>query len=199
MRKKSWKSLGTTLFIVLLAMLSASKGQTSGFFDTSSTDYCLSCHEMKRYQDELKASSHAKDAQKKDIGCSQCHIPPSGLRYLSIKLIFGAKDLYAHYFGETNDLDRLKLQQFTRRFIPDENCIACHKDLTKNVKNEPLSPLGKLAHDAYLDVKGEKSGNTRSNCAGCHQNMAHLPKFDKRYEANAKFAAKLDAQEETSK
>ena len=198
MRKKSWKFYGFALLTVLVAALTASKGQTS-LTDSSSTEYCVSCHEMKRYQDELKASPHAKDAEKKDIGCSQCHIPPSGLRYLSIKLVFGAKDLYAHYFGTPNDLDRLKLQQFTRRFIPDENCIACHKDLMKNVKNEPISAIGKRAHEAYLDKNGEKSGNTRSNCVGCHQNMAHLPKFDRRYEVNAKFAAKLDAQEETSK
>ena len=199
MSKRGRKSLGLTLLAVLSAAVVLSQSQASGFVDTSSTEYCVSCHEMKRHQDELKASSHAKDTEKKDISCSQCHIPPTGLRWASIKMVFGAKDIYAHYFGEPDDLDRLRLQQFTRRFVPDENCVACHKDLAKNVKNEPISAIGKQAHEAYLAQNAEKSGNTRSNCAGCHQNMAHLPKFDARYEANAKFAAKLAAQEEGSK
>jgi len=196
MGTKGRKSMGLALLAVLTAGVAMSQGQASGVVDTSSTEYCVSCHEMKRHQVELKASSHAKDAEKKEISCSQCHIPPSGLRFASIKLVFGVKDIYAHYFGEPEDLDRLSLQRFTRRFIPDENCIACHKDLTKNVKNEPISQLGKQAHDAYLGKDGEKSGNTRSNCAGCHQNMAHLPTFDARYEVNAKFAGRLAALEE---
>jgi len=199
MSRKSRKSIGLTLLAILSAVALMSQGSASGFVDTSSTEYCVSCHEMKRHQTELKASSHAKDAEKKDISCSQCHIPPTGLRFASIKLVFGVKDIYAHYFGEPNDLDRRKLQNFTRRFVPDENCLACHKDLTKNVKNKPISEIGKQAHEAYLGHNGDKSGNTRSNCVGCHQNMAHLPTFDARYDVNAAFAARLAALEEGTK
>lgn len=195
MRKPGRKSLAMAGAAGLTAFFLMAQAPASGFVDTSSTEYCVSCHEMKRYQQELKASSHAKDDKKKDISCAQCHIPPTGLRWASIKLVFGAKDIWAHYFGEPNDLDRLRLQRFTRRFVPDENCIACHKDLMKNVKNEPISEIGKQAHEAYLG----KNGNTASNCSGCHQNMAHLPTFDKRYEVNAKFAARLAAMEEGSK
>lgn len=190
MRAPWRKALYPAVLAALAAALSLPGGEASGF-DTSSTQYCVSCHEMKRHQLELKASSHVKDAEKKEIACEQCHIPPTGLRFVSIKLVFGIKDIYAHYFGEPEDLDRLRLQNFTRRFVPDENCLACHKDLTKNVKNEPISEIGKQAHEAYLG----KNGVTRSNCVGCHQNMAHLPRFDQRYEFNAKFAARLAAME----
>jgi len=195
MKKAARLILGFACLAALVGLSSASQGSPPGFADTSSTQYCVSCHEMKRYQLELQASSHFKDAEKKEISCSQCHIPPSGVRWASIKLVFGIKDIYAHYFGEPNDLDRLKLQQFTRRFIPDENCLACHKDLTKNVKNEPISETGRQAHEAYLG----KNGDSRSNCSGCHQNMAHLPTFDGRYAVNAKFAARLAALEEEKK
>ena len=177
----------------VLSMTLLLAGKASGFGDTSSTEYCLSCHEMKRYDKELKASSHAKDANKKEIGCGQCHIPESGLRWLAVKAIFGVKDIAKHTFGDVSDLDRLELQHFTRRFVPDENCLACHKDLMKSVKGEPIGEVGKQAHEAYLG----KNGNTASNCAGCHQNMGHLPTFDAKYEVNAKFAARLAAKEDT--
>jgi hypothetical protein len=80
-----------------------------------------------------------------------------------------------------------------RRFQMDQNCLACHQDLSQNVKGEPISEIGKFAHDAYLG----KNGETGSRCAGCHQNLAHLPEFDRRYLVNAKFAAKFSLEKET--
>ena len=55
----------------------------AGVSYSSRTEFCLSCHEMRVYQDELMLSPHAKDAQGKAIGCSQCHIP-SGLSLIHI-------------------------------------------------------------------------------------------------------------------
>lgn len=156
---------------------------------TSSTEFCLSCHEMKRYQDELKKSSHAVDKDKKAIGCQQCHIPNSiGLQYLTVKVFLGFKDMWVHQFGDPQRLDRRRMQVRARRFIVDENCLACHQDLLKDAKGEKkISPIGELCHQAYL----ESNGNTKRGCAGCHFNMAHLPQFDRRLFFNLEFAARL--------
>jgi nitrate/TMAO reductase-like tetraheme cytochrome c subunit len=160
---------------------------------TSTTEYCTSCHEMKHYQEELDKSSHAVDKDKKPIQCHQCHIPHQvGPRYLTVKTVLGMKDLFIHYFGDPENLDRRQMQQIARRFVPDENCLGCHKDLTRNAKDQALSEIGKLCHDAYLG----KNGNTKRNCAGCHFNMAHLPGFDRRYYFNAEFAKRLPLKEE---
>lgn len=156
--------------------------------ETSKTEFCLSCHEMSRYSFELKRSPHAVDKDKKPIECRQCHLPLNmGPSYLAAKSYLGAKDLAVHYFGDTSDMDRLKLQMAARRFVPDENCLACHQDLGKTVKGEPIGPEGKKAHDSWLG----KDGSGRRTCVGCHANMAHLPRFDRHYAVNARFAAKL--------
>ncbi len=74
-----------------------------------------------------------------------------------------------------------------------KNCLACHADLYKDAKGEKnISEVGRLAHDAYLN----KNGNTKSNCAGCHINLAHLPEFDQRLEVNAAFKSRLLKEEE---
>lgn len=160
---------------------------------TSTTDYCMSCHEMQSYKDEMEKSSHAVTKDKKPIECKDCHIPKDfGGRYLIVKTIPGLGDLISHYFGDPENLNRREMQKKARRFIPDENCRSCHEDLTKNVKDEELSEIGKLSHDAYLG----KNGNTRRGCAGCHFNMAHLPKFDRRYTFNAEFAKNLPLEKE---
>lgn len=184
-RRFSWKSILLFIFLGGVAVILlgfATKARTS------SNSYCLSCHEMQRYQDELKLSSHAVDKDKKALECAQCHIPLSaGPRYVAVKSIQGLTDLAVHYFGDPERLNRRNLQAKAQRFISDDNCLACHQDLYKDTKDKPLSEIGKLCHDAYLG----KNGTTQHGCAGCHANLAHLPEFDRRYEVNAKFAAQL--------
>jgi nitrate/TMAO reductase-like tetraheme cytochrome c subunit len=157
--------------------------------ETQKSSFCLSCHAMKLYQKELEASSHAKDAQGRPIGCAQCHVPGANIvRMLAAKSYMGGKDLWVHYTTAPTALDRAAMQPAARRFVDDVNCRSCHEDLAKNAKNDgPVSAEGKLAHDAYLGINGQ----ARSGCAGCHANMAHLPPFDERIPRNAKFLSKL--------
>jgi nitrate/TMAO reductase-like tetraheme cytochrome c subunit len=177
--------------ICLLAVVVAS---AMAFEKTTTTEFCMSCHEMQQHRAELKFSSHAVDKDKNPIECRQCHMPASfGPRYVALKAYLGVKDLLIHTFGDPDDFYRKELQLSARRFMPDDSCLACHEDLKKDVKGEELSREGKLAHDAYLGV----NGNTGKGCADCHRNMAHLPVFDKRYGMNAEFAEKLATQEES--
>lgn len=163
------------------------------FEKTSTTAFCTSCHEMERYQDELKLSSHAVDEDKKPIECSQCHFPEPGPDYVALKVYLGLKDLAVHYFGDPDNLSRRELQVSARRFVPDSSCLACHKDLKKGADGKKeLSREGQLSHDAYLGVNGQ----TEKGCADCHHNMAHLPVFDRRYDHNAEFTARMIAHEE---
>lgn len=161
---------------------------------TSTAEFCaMTCHEMKIYEEELRYSSHAKDTDGNPITCNQCHIPVGyGPKYLAVKSYSGIKDLFVHFAHSPDSLDRAASQPVARRFIDDDNCLKCHADLYKDAKNEKaISELGKLAHDAYLG----KNGQAKSNCAGCHINMAHLPEFDRRLDVNQAFAERLEKKE----
>ena len=164
------------------------------FRKTSSTEFCVSCHEMTTNLEEQKFSSHAKDKDGKEIGCAQCHIPPGmGPRFVAVKVYSGVKDLAMHIWEKPEKINRLAAQSVARRFIDDANCLACHADLYKDAKGEkPISEIGKLVHDAYMG----KNGNTKSACAGCHISLAHLPEFDRRLEVNAEFRNRLLQKEE---
>ena len=160
---------------------------------TSSTDYCMSCHEMVTYQVELDASPHAVDADNNPMECHQCHIPNSiGAKYVAVKVISGVKDQVVHTFGDPSNLDRRNLQDLARRFIQDDNCKSCHQDLFQSSTEEQISEIGRLAHEAYLGI----NGSTRKNCSGCHFNIAHLPDFDRRFPFNNKFSQNLPLSEE---
>lgn len=156
---------------------------------TSRTEFCLSCHEMDIYQQEQAVSPHAKDYEGKEIGCSKCHIPATNpVRMITAKSWMGGIDIYMHLTGQAENLDRLHMQGVARRFTDDANCRACHEDLTKNAKKDgPNSDEGLLAHDNFMG----KNGQSRRGCVGCHQNLAHLPKFDERLPKNKEFAERL--------
>ena len=188
-KKKSSLLVGS--FVVLICLIGVS---AYGLHTTSKTEFCMSCHEMEPYQKELKFSSHAKDKDGKVIGCAQCHIPAGiGPDFLTVKLYSGVKDLVVHLWSAPESLDRVHAQKVARRFIDDDNCLACHADLYKDAKGEkPVSEIGKLAHDAYLG----KNGSTKRNCAGCHMNLAHLPEFDQRLEVNSAFTSRYLKEEE---
>jgi nitrate/TMAO reductase-like tetraheme cytochrome c subunit len=182
LRRKRYWAAGAVVLVFLL-------GTGVAVVETQKSSFCLSCHEMRPYQKELEASSHAKDAKGQPIGCPQCHVPGTNIvRMMAGKAYMGGKDLWVHYSEAPLDLHRAALQPSARRFVDDANCRACHEDMAKNAKNDgPVSAEGKLAHDAYLGTNGQ----ARSGCAGCHPNMAHLPPFDERIPRNAKFLSKL--------
>jgi trimethylamine-N-oxide reductase cytochrome c-type subunit TorC len=160
---------------------------------TSATEFCISCHEMKPYLKELRFSSHTKDKDGNEIGCSQCHLPQGmGPRFLAVKMYSGVKDVAVHVWSKPDSLNRALAQKVARRFVDDDNCLVCHQDMYKGAKNNaPVSEYGRLAHDAYLG----KNGNAKRNCAGCHINLAHLPVFDRRLQINAAFTSRLQQEE----
>lgn len=162
---------------------------SGGVAYTSSTGFCLSCHEMRAYQAEMALSAHAKDADGNEIGCSRCHIPNANVvRMVAAKAWLGLRDVWVHNVNGGEDLDRAAMQPVARRFTDDANCRVCHDDLMMNAaKKAPISEEGKLAHANYL---GE-NGQARSGCVGCHINLAHLPVFDERIPSNRKFADKI--------
>lgn len=160
---------------------------------TSSTSFCLSCHEMEEYKAELKFSTHFKDYDGKEVDCNQCHLPRGiGPRYFSVKTYSGLKDLYVHFLTPSEPLDRKDLQVVARRFVDDASCLSCHEDLYVNAKGDaPISELGKVSHDAY----NGKDGVSYRNCVACHVNIAHLPRFDRRLDINQDFAERLERKE----
>lgn len=181
-KKKFWLAGGFAVFVFVL-------GIVGGIKWSSGTTFCLSCHEMRVHQAELALSAHAKDADGKEIGCSQCHIPNANVvRMVSAKAWMGLKDVWVHNVDGGQNLDRRSMQLVARRFTDDHNCRICHEDLMLNAaKNAPISEIGKLSHANYLG----QNGQARSGCVGCHINLAHLPAFDERIPVNQKFSARL--------
>lgn len=173
-----------TLGIVLLVCIAS-----ASIHYTSTNQFCLSCHEMRVHYKELALSPHARDLDGKEIACAKCHIPAGNIaRMVGAKMWMGSMDVWVHFTGGANDLDRSKMQLVARRFTDDANCLKCHDDLTRNARKDcSISPEGALAHANYRGTNGQ----SRSGCVGCHVNLAHLPPFDARIPKNQSFAYRI--------
>ena len=176
---------------------------------TSQDGFCLSCHEMRSYKEELLKSPHAKDAKGKPIGCSQCHISSSGLiSMLETKVALGITSSWKHFTSDELLLNRAQIRDTARKYLADANCRSCHANLLLNASQDgPVSPKGKVAHEEYLKknphpdrgscsrchgktnrYSDSKSPSLKKNtkievkgCLSCHENIAHgsLPRKQK--------------------
>ena len=181
------KFAGMAAFAGLVVSVSASFVSAG---DRPAVEECMRCHDVKMYQHELKNSSHAFDKDKKEISCEQCHV----FHFSPLTSYYARDKYYDKKIFEPGTFDRRKMQGNARLTDLSAKCQECHKDLTKNAKDEPISQIGGLAHDAFLG----KNGTTRKTCAGCHVNVGHLPEFDMDLMLRADFAKKLSENPYTS-
>lgn len=185
-RMKKTAAAGTVMLVAIGMLCSVAASQSR---KRPAEEECKRCHDVATYQRELQSSVHAVDKDKKNITCDQCH----QFHFNPVTAYYARDEYYDKKIFQPGDFDRRRLQKNARRAIQPEKCQACHKDLSKNVKNDPISEIGHLCHDAYLG----KNGSTTKNCAGCHVNIAHLPGFDRDLTINAAFLARLLAAEKT--
>lgn len=154
----------TALFVVMVM---------SGFYSfvhwsvgfTSSVSFCIQCHEMAAAYRDWQTSSHNDNGIGVVADCTDCHLPPGFVPKITVKIYYGIKDSYAHYFGTDGNLDRKKLAEMARRNISDDSCLKCHKNLYPST----LPRGGFIAHSAV--DRGEK--RKCISCHNSHNNFVH--------------------------
>ena len=76
--------------------------------DTSTNEYCMSCHYHEEADLLWKQSPHYLNGSGVVTDCAACHLPPkeAGLnRYYMAKLTSGAKDIWAKVTRDKDEID----------------------------------------------------------------------------------------------
>ncbi|MBG0858710.1 MAG: SUMF1/EgtB/PvdO family nonheme iron enzyme [Bacteroidales bacterium] len=135
--------------------------------NTSSNDYCVSCHIHPAADLSWKRSVHYETQSGYRVACVECHLPPKGDGYLWAKGTTGLRDLWSFWTKDSASFDweeRGRLEH-ARIHTYESSCIKCHENLF------PLE-LTKEGADAHLYYKQTKK-TPDLHCINCHLNAGH--------------------------
>jgi cytochrome c-type protein NapC len=156
-----WGRIVLLVGVVALPLLTSVASVSYGVRESSSTHFCLSCHEMQRHGKSLfadnpkaLAAAHYQnrliDRQKT---CYACHADYGLFGDVRAKLD-GLRHVWVHYLGQVPERISLYRPYQTR------NCLHCHDD-GRRFQEAP----------AHRPILGQLSDGTTS-CLACH-NVAH--------------------------
>ncbi|WP_404329911.1 NapC/NirT family cytochrome c [Mesobacillus maritimus] len=147
-----WKVASLTLlFLVIFFSISY-----AGLEGSSSSKYCVSCHEMKPQYYTWEASTHS------EVDCVACHVEP-GLESQLKSKVGNVEEVYKKY-TETYIAPITMPSE-----IPDESCEKCHNINTRN-----FTPSGDLI------IPHDKHKTEGITCVQCHSGVAHGKISDRR-------------------
>jgi len=148
----------------------------------SSTEFCISCHEMEAPFNEYKQSTHFSSASGVRAECSSCHISEGFAETLYDK-IDATRHVYGHFMGtlssdEKYENARLRMAQRVWADMEENDsreCRSCHKQESiefNKFKNH--SSAKKMA-------QGLEEGRT---CIDCHKGLVHkMPDMSSGYKS----------------
>ncbi len=140
---------------------------------TSTTEFCISCHEMKdNVYEEYTKSLHYKNASGVRAECSDCHIPETwGAKALS--KLYASKDVYHKIMGtvdtsEKFEKHRLRMAQHVwdkMKSNDSRECRNCHDYESMDKEMQGRSAMKR--HDIKKITQSNKT------CIDCHQGLVH--------------------------
>jgi nitrate/TMAO reductase-like tetraheme cytochrome c subunit len=127
---------------------------------TSTTSFCISCHEMKDTHRELMASGHGANRSGFRAECADCHIS-AGLSGMVRAKWTGLQELKIHVCENPGkdmtkwEARRQELKKKVAREMPNENCTKCHQI-------DAMRCSTKAGETAHRTITGE------TRCLDCH-------------------------------
>lgn len=161
--------LGLVLLGALLGVVTLS-GSSAFTSYTSTTEFCLSCHEMDIPYQEYTKTVHYKNPSGVRVGCSDCHVPRQQPDKLMAK-IAALDDIYGHLVGvidtaEKYEARRLHMAETVWARMSEtqsRECRNCHEFETMDFDKQSKRPGRK--HPQAME-----SGK---HCIECHKGIAH--------------------------
>ena len=162
--KKATKNIG---LLVLGAFLGIGFFQLThiAMLQTSTPEFCASCHEIQPAYNEWKTSSHASNAKGVIAQCKDCHLPQpeNTADFFVAKTVHGIKDVVGHLIG--GDYDRYEKRNAAYKSIQNSYCTTCHQNIIYISRKRGAM----LAHRTVLYPRQ----GYEKKCTDCHQNLVH--------------------------
>ncbi len=153
--------------LVALPLLLSAGNISYGVRESSTTHFCLSCHEMQRHgkslfadnKQALAAVHYQNRLVDREVVCYSCHKDYAMFGDVTAKLN-GLRHVWAHYVAGVPK----KIELYHP--YPNSNCLHCHDDARRFVEGVAHRPI----------VKELYAGST--SCLSCHRVAHDMAKVD---------------------
>lgn len=167
-KKLSFKKAFLFLFIGGLLGVVTMVAAMKGLHESSTDEFCMSCHIHPHADDAWKKSTHVNNPSGFRAHCVDCHLPPPGsLFYYTEKARTGLRDVWSYMTKDSADIDweSKRLLENAVHFVYNESCKECHVNLFP----AGLSDNGITSH-LYYDENEKKLD---LQCISCHLGVGH--------------------------
>jgi cytochrome c-type protein NapC len=148
-----------------------SYGGLNIFFDyTNRTEFCTSCHSMKKNYEEYRKSTHFKNSSGVQASCADCHVSKEFFPKLYAKLV-AAKDVYHEIIGTVDTDEKFEARRWgmanlvwsRMRENDSRECRTCHSYDDMDLEKQ----------DEMARKKHEKAPMKDKTCIDCHAGLTH--------------------------
>jgi len=184
-QKKWWLGCG-----LLLGLVAAVAGRQTVNY-TSTDSFCsLACHAHPHATAQWVQSAHYANKRGVVVHCTDCHLPPGGIRYLTEKARLGARDAYGELFLDLSKIDWARERRLDRAetFTYDAACVHCHNNLFGKRLAEVPEPLPRGPQQSDVIEQRElklvarrmeahlyyQRNRDRLRCVSCHLFEGHI-------------------------
>jgi nitrate/TMAO reductase-like tetraheme cytochrome c subunit len=141
--------------------------------ETSTLDFCTSCHEMSWVYAEYQESVHYKNASGVSAICADCHVPRPFFEKMARKIKATVVEVPAALSGKIDtkekfEAERLRLARNVweeMRANNSQKCRHCH-----TLEKMALDKQSRSAQRRHDPERLKESGDT---CIDCHEGVAH--------------------------
>jgi sulfatase modifying factor 1 len=175
---------------LLLGLVAAFAGHKTVSY-TSTDAFCSqACHSHPHATAFWVQSAHYSNRHGVVVHCTDCHLPPGGVRYLTEKARLGGHDAYSQLFRDVSKIDWARERKLDRAvtFTYDAGCIHCHSNLFSEglSKIEGTLPSGDQQTDAQqvreMRIVARRMeahlyyqrNREKLHCVNCHLFAGHL-------------------------
>lgn len=145
-------------------------GVSTGIDATNTTEFCISCHEMKTNFEEYKKTIHYSNRSGVRASCSDCHVPKD-FSHKILRKIEAANDVWGHWVGTIDTPEKFeakRLEMATREWArmkasDSKTCRSCHS--FESMDPDKQKQRSRKFHE---DAKKDKQ-----TCIDCHKGIAH--------------------------
>lgn len=145
-------------------------GFTTAMEATNTTEFCISCHELRGNFEEYKKTIHYANRSGVRASCSDCHVPKD-FTHKALRKIEAANDVWGHLVGkidtpekfEANRLEMAKREWARMKATNSQACRNCHS--FKGMDPDKQKQRSRKSH--------ENAQKDKQTCIDCHKGIAH--------------------------